>query len=88
MIFRVDSNAMQDNTVIVVTISETLPVHGTEVDIAVFSDWDKAAAWIEAQIDSTVKAYELDCESAVDGWFVEIDHGHTIQYVAKERLIQ
>ena len=76
------------NTVVVVTISETLPAHGNEVDTVVFSGWDKAAAWVESQIDSTVKAYELDRESAVDGWFVEIDHGHTIQYVAKERLIQ
>jgi len=76
-------------SVIVVTISEMLPAHGNEVDTAVFSDWDKANAWIESQIDSKVKSYGIDRESAVDGWYVEIDSfGHTIQYDAKERVVQ
>lgn len=76
-------------SVIVVTISEMLPAHGNEVDTAVFSDWDKANAWVESQIDSTVKTYGIDRESAVDGWYVEIDSsGHTIQYDAKERAVQ
>lgn len=80
---------MATQSVIIVTISEMLPAHGNEVDTAVFSDWDKANAWVESQIDSNVKTYGLDRESAVDGWYVEIDSfGHTIQYDAKERTVQ
>jgi len=80
---------MRDQYVIVVTSSEMLPAHGNEINTAVFSDWDKANAWVESQIDSNVKKYGLDRESAVDGWNVEIDSfGHTIQYDAKERVVQ
>jgi len=76
-------------SVIVATISEMLPSHGNEVDTAVFSDCDKVNAWVESQIDSTVKKCGLDRESAVDGWFVELDEvGHTIQHDTKERVVQ
>jgi len=77
---------MGANSVVVVTISEMLPVHGNEVDTMVFSDMDKASAWIEAQIDSYVKSFDLDRETAVDDWYLRLDgDSHTIQYDAKIR---
>lgn len=80
---------MQENAVIVVTICETLLEHADEVDTVVFSDWDKANAWIESQIDEKVKDFQLDRDSDVNGWFVHIDAwDHTIQYDAKERVVQ
>ena len=55
----------------------------------VFSDWDKATIWVESQIDSQVKTWGLERENAVDGWSIEIgETGHTIQYDAKERIVQ
>jgi len=75
--------------VVVVTISEMLPVHGNEVDTMVFSDFDKAEAWVEAQIDSYVQSYGLDRETAVDGWYLRIDGDlHTIQYDAKVKDVR
>lgn len=75
--------------VVVVTISEMLPVHGNEVDTVVFSDMDKAAAWVEAQIDSYVTSFGLDRETAVDDWYLRIDgDSHTIQYDAKEKEVR
>jgi len=80
---------MGANAVVVVTISEMLPVHGNEVDTMVFSDFDKAEAWIEAQIDSYVKSYGLDRETAADGWCLRIDGDlHTIQYDAKVKDVR
>ena len=75
-------------TVVVVTISEILPIHGNEIDTMVFDSLGKAEAWIEQQIDEKVKDFQLDRDSAVDGWFVQIDGwNHTIQYDAKERVV-
>lgn len=79
----------KSQSVIVVTIRETIPTYCDEVDTVVFSDWEKANAWIESQIESQVQTFGLDGESAVDGWYVEIgSSGHTIQYDAKERVVQ
>jgi len=80
---------MATQSVIVVTIRETVPTCCDEVDTVVFSDWEKANAWIASQIESQVQAFGLNRESAVDGRFVEIDSlGHTIQYDATERVIK
>lgn len=75
-------------TVVVVTISETLPTHGNEVDTMVFDSIVKAETWVERQIEEKVKKFNLDRDSAVDGWFVQIDGwNHTIQYDAKEKVV-
>jgi len=79
----------KSQSVIVVTIRETVPTCCDEVDTVVFSDWEKANAWIESQIESQVQTFGLDRESAVDGRFVTIDSsGHTIEYEAKERVVK
>ena len=76
-------------SVVVVTIRETLTRHADEVDTVVFADWEKANAWIESQINEKVKAFQLDRDSDVEGWFVQIDGGNqTIQYDAKELVVQ
>ena len=75
-------------TVVVVTVSETLPTHENEVDTIVFGSVGKAGAWVERQIEEKVKDFHLDRDTAVDGWFVQIDGwNHTIQYNAKEKEI-
>lgn len=75
--------------VTVVTIHETLPIHENEVDTLVFDSMGKAKVWIERQIDEKVKNFQLDRDSDVDGWFVHVDAwDHTIQYDAKERVVQ
>ena len=75
-------------TVVVVTISETLLTHGNEVDTKAFSSLEKAEDWVERQIEEKVKDFHLDRDTAVDGWFVQIDGwNHTIQYDAKERTV-
>lgn len=75
-------------TVVVVTISETLPTHENKVDTMVFGSLEKAEDWVERQIEEKVKDFHLDRDTAVDGWFVQIDGwNHTIQYDAKERTV-
>ncbi|MCQ2390027.1 MAG: hypothetical protein MJ240_01275 [Kiritimatiellae bacterium] len=77
------------NKVVVVTISETMMLHKNEVDTLVFDSMEKAEVWIERQVEKMVKNFQLDRESDVDGWFVQIDGwNHTIQYDAKERIVQ
>ena len=69
------------NEVVVVTISETFPAHDSELSLRCFSASEKAAQWIEGQIDEKVKEYGLDQNTAVDGCLVMIDGwNHTIQY--------
>ena len=76
-------------SVVVVIIRETLTRHADELDTVVISDWEKANAWIESQINEKVKAFQLDRDSDVEGWFVQIDGGNqTIQYDAKELVVQ
>ena len=75
-------------TVVVVTISETLATHENEVDTMVFGSQEKAEDWVERQIEEKVKDFHLDRDTAVDGWFVQIDGwNHTIQYDVKEKEI-
>lgn len=75
-------------TVVVVTISETLPTHENEVDTMVFDSFEKAEAWVERQVEEKVRDFHLDRDSDVDGCFVKIDGwNHTIQYDAKEKEV-
>jgi hypothetical protein len=71
-------------TVYVVIISEMASTHTNEVDTEVFIEHDAAVSWIEKEIGEKVQTYHLE-ESAVDGWYVEIDGPmHTIQYDIRE----
>ena len=85
---RADTTCLGARTCIVVTIHEQLSMHSDEVDTMAFSDWDRAEAWIESQIDSHVAAFGLDRETDVAGRLVHLDgDAHTIQYDAKKRDI-
>ena len=71
-------------TVYVVIISEMASTHTNEVDTEVFIEHDAAVSWIEKEIAEKIRTYHLE-ESAVDGWYVEIDGPtHTIQYDIRE----
>lgn len=73
------------NTVAVVTISESFPQHGNEVSLRCFSSNEKAAKWIEKQIEERVRTFHIDRNAAVDGWFVKLEgEAHTIQYDVHE----
>ena len=77
------------NTVAVVTISESFPQHGTEVSLRCFSSNEKAARWIEGQIDEKVQDHRLNRNVAVDGWFVKLEgEAHTIQYDVHELVVE
>lgn len=78
---------LNDDSVVVVTVSEQLPFHGNETDVVVFSTMEKANAWIEEQIALHVRQSN-PAPKAVDDWFLEFeDAGHTIQYDAQERNV-
>lgn len=72
--------------VTVVTINEEMPIHASETSVEVFSDSDKAATWIECEIDRLVSVYGLDRDKDVDDWCVRLsdDHSHMIQYDCRE----
>ena len=71
--------------VAVVTISESFPQHGNAVSLRCFSSNEKAAKWIEKQIEERVRTFHLDREAAVDGWFVKLEgEEHAIQYDVHE----
>ena len=72
----------------VVTISELSSAHENEVDVEAFANNDDAVSWIEKQIAEKKETYHLD-ESAIDGWYVEIDGPtHTIQYDKRECVLR
>ena len=75
-----------EQCVTVVTITEETPIHAYEESVEVFSNSDKATAWIEGEIDRLVSEYDLDRENDVDGWYVRLseDHSHVIQYSLEE----
>ena len=78
-----------NNTVAVVTISESFQLHGNEVSLRCFSSNEKAAKWIEKQIEERVRTFHLDREAAVDGWFVKLEgEAHTIQYDVHELVVE
>lgn len=75
-------------TVSVVMISEIFPSHANEVDVEVFGNNDDAVSWVEKEVAKKKRTYHLD-ESAVDGWYVEVDGPtHTIQYDIRERTLR
>ena len=78
-----------EQCVTVVTITEETPIHAYEESVEVFSNSDKATAWIEGEIDRLVSEYDLDRQNDVDGWYVRLseDHSHVIQYSLEEVLI-
>jgi len=89
MVSLADEIQNQPCKCVVVSIREIGPTHCDDVGTIVFSSWEKANAWIVSDIDSHVQIFGLDRESAVDGWCVKIDSsGHTIEYDAKERVVQ
>ena len=50
---------------------------------------EKAAKWIESQIDEKVLTFHLDRNAAVDGWFVKLaGYDHTIQYDVHELVVR
>ena len=61
-----------NNTVAVVTISELFQLHGNAVSLRCFSSNEKAAKWIEKQIEERVRTFHLDRDAAVDGWAVAL----------------
>ena len=74
-----------NNTVAVVTISESFQLHGNAVSLRCFSSNEKAAKWIEKQIEERVRTFHLDRDAAVDGWFVKLEgEEHAIQYDVHE----
>ena len=79
----------EEQCVAVVMITEETPMHAYEESVEVFSNSDKATAWIEGEIDRLVSEYELDREKDVDDWYVRLseDHSHVIQYSLEEVLI-
>ncbi len=79
----------EEQCVTVVMITEETPLHAHEESVEVFSDSDKATAWIEGEIDRLVSEYELDREKDVDDWHVRLSegHSHVIQYSLEEVLI-
>ena len=73
----------------VVTISESFPQHGNAVSLRCFSSNEKAAKWIEKQIEERVRTFHIDRDAAVDGWFVKLEgEGHTIQYDVRELQVE
>ena len=69
----------------VVTISESFPQHGNAVSLRCFSSNEKAAKWIEKQIEERVRTFHIDRDAAVDGWFVKLEgEEHAIQYDVHE----
>ena len=76
----------KEQCVTVVMITEETPLHAYEESVEVFSNSDKATAWIESEIDRLVSEYELDRENDVDDWYVRLskDHSHVIQYSLEE----
>ena len=78
-----------NNTVAVVTISESFQLHGNAVSLRCFSSNEKAAKWIEKQIEERVRTFHLDREAAVDGWFVKLEgEEHSIQYDVHELEVE
>ena len=78
-----------NNTVAVVTISESFPLHANAVSLRCFSSNEKAAKWIEKQIEERVRTFHLDREAAVDGWFVKLEgEEHSIQYDVHELEVE
>ena len=76
-------------TVVVVTISESFPLHGNAVSLRCFSSNEKATRWIEDQIDEKVQDHRLNRNAAVDGWFVKLEgEAHTIQYDVHELVVE
>ena len=73
----------------VVTISESFPLHGNAVSLRCFSSNEKAAKWIEKQIEERVRTFHLDRAAAVDGWFVKLEgETHTVQYDIHELEVE
>lgn len=73
----------------VVTISESFPQHGNAVSLRCFSSNEKAAKWIEKQIEERVRTFHLDRDAAVDGWFVKLEgETHTVQYDVHELEVE
>ncbi len=80
---------MQGQHVTVVMITEETPLHAYEESVEVFSDSDKATAWIEGEIDRLVKEYELDRDKDVEDWCVRLagDYSHKVWYSCEEVLV-
>ena len=76
----------KDKYVTVVMITEETPINACEKSVEVFSDSDKATAWIEGEIDRLVAEYELDRDKDVDDWCVRLvkDHSHVVHYSFEE----
>ena len=75
--------------VAVVTISESFPLHGNAVSLRCFSSNEKAAKWIEKQIEERVRTFHIDRDAAVDGWFVKLEgEEHAIQYDVRELQVE
>ena len=73
----------------VVTISESFPLHRNAVSLRCFSSNEKAAKWIEKQIEERVRTFHLDRDAAVDGWFVKLEgETHTVQYDVHELEVE
>ena len=73
----------------VVTISESFPLHGNAVSLRCFSSNEKAAKWIEKQIEERVRTFHIDRDAAVDGWFVKLEgETHTVQYDVHELEVE
>lgn len=54
-----------------------------------FSSNEKAAKWIEKQIEERVRTFHIDRDAAVDGWFVKLEgEEHAIQYDVRELQVE
>lgn len=74
--------------VVVVTVSESFPLNGSEETLRCFSSHEKAVRWIEGRIDENAQTFGLDRATAVAGGFVQIAHDRAIQCVAHELEVE
>ena len=70
--------------IFVVLIRECIDIEADSVDAEAFASREDAEAWINDQISTKIKEYNLDAD-AVDGWRVVIgDNNHSLEYEIKE----
>ncbi len=73
--------------IVVVTVTRHGPCHYCEFEAKVFASFTRAEKWIDEQIDALVKENDLDCETAVEDWHVEIDANSSVQFDTKGETI-
>ncbi len=73
--------------VVVVTKTTRYQYHGYDFAVNVFATHLEAEKWVEQQINSLIAEYELDRDTDVDGWYIDVDPNSSIQFDAKEHYV-